>query len=373
MLKLRKVFSFGLLLAVAGLGLLVSSCQDPVDTYKVTVLNGGDGASTWNDYAEGATVTINAGTKADSVFWMWTSDTVSKVQFADDSKSTTTFTMPAMNVNVKAWWKAANTTPTYAVVIFDGIKNSELFYKEGDNVEVEAVGPFAIWVAADTALEQTDLNFANPTSRKTSFKMPAKDLLVFAYPTAVRFTWEAAEQSNIYMIMASEEDVDWWYDDIYYNQGYDEMADSAALLHISHRPLGGGSAMIPNNIYKNEDPTNVKHKSKYYAIEPDTNYVAICTVIDPEMGDTFDIVANYYIFIDDDTDKSYFGVGFDVGLFLEGEEWDDDIADTWVLKEAFDNPATPPYLQKAKTKKAKFLKKVKKDNVTYYVFRRARK
>jgi hypothetical protein len=353
-----------------GIGEAFTKKTRPFDTYKVTVLNGGYGASTWNDYEAGTTVTIDAGTKTDSVFWMWTSDTVSNVQFADSSKSRTTFTMPAMNVNVKAWWKAAIATPTYAVVIFDGIKNSELFYKEGDNVEVEAVGPFAIWIAADTALEQTDLNFANPTSRKTSFKMPAKDLLVFAYPTAVRFTWEAAEQSSIYMIMASEEDVAWWYDAVYFWQGYDDVADYIALLHMSHRPLGDGSDMIPNNIYKNEDPTNVKHKSKYYAID-EGEYTAICTVIDTLFSDTFDIVANYDIYVDEDAHMAYFEIGFDVGLFLSGEELEN--PDTWVLKDAFDNPATPPNLVKAKAKKTKFLKKVKKDNVTYYVFRRARK
>jgi len=371
MLKLRKVFSFGLLLAVAGLGLLVSSCQEPKDTFKVTVLNGGEGASTWNEYEEGEIVTISAGTKADSVFWMWTSDTVSNVQFADDSKSTTTFTMPAMNVNVKAWWKAAkDEAPRYAIVIFDGLELSdELFYKAGEKVEIEAVGPFAIWTAADVSFSQVDLNFANPTSRKTSFTMPAKDLFVMAYPTAVRYTWEAVEQSKIYMIMASEEDVDWWYEAVYYEQGYDELEDSEALLYISHRPLGKGSDMIPNNIYTNEDPTNVTHKGKYYAIES-YNYTAICTVIDPEMKDTFDIVANY--FIDEDTDEPYYGVGFDVGLFLSGDEFGED-PDTWVLKETTDNPDKDPYLQKAKAKKAKFLKKLKKDNVTYYVFRRARK
>ena len=78
-------------------------------TYKVTVTNGAGSG----DYAEGETVTITANAASDGkVFDKW--DVVSgSITLADANSATTTFTMPAGAVSVKATYKAAPHTHTF--------------------------------------------------------------------------------------------------------------------------------------------------------------------------------------------------------------------------------------------------------------------
>ena len=81
----------------------------PTATYKVTVTNGtGSG-----NYAEGETVTITANAAPDGeVFDKW--EVVSgSITLADANSETTTFTMPAGAVSVKATYKAAPHTHTF--------------------------------------------------------------------------------------------------------------------------------------------------------------------------------------------------------------------------------------------------------------------
>ena len=78
-------------------------------TYEVTVTNGTGSAN----YAEGATVTITANAASDGeVFDKW--EVVSgSITLADETAETTTFTMPAGAVSVKATYKAAPHTHTF--------------------------------------------------------------------------------------------------------------------------------------------------------------------------------------------------------------------------------------------------------------------
>lgn len=78
-------------------------------TYKVTVTNGAGSG----DYAEGETVTITANAApADKVFDKW--EVVSgSIILADANSATTTFTMPAGEVSVKATYKDAPHTHTF--------------------------------------------------------------------------------------------------------------------------------------------------------------------------------------------------------------------------------------------------------------------
>ncbi len=74
----------------------------PVTTYTVTV-NGSYAASSGaGTYAEGETVTINAGSRANYRFSGWTSS--DGVTFANAGSATTTFIMPARDVTVTANW-----------------------------------------------------------------------------------------------------------------------------------------------------------------------------------------------------------------------------------------------------------------------------
>lgn len=381
MLKVRKIFALGFL--AAALGLLVTSCVEPVDKYSVTIIGGGPGASgAGTSYEEGDLVTIYAGrAPADSEFYMWTTSNPDVV-FASATSATTTFEMPAGNVTVQAWWKAGTAATKYvATIYYDNDDEDSLVVEKaaGDTVRINAVGSFSMWVAVDvaTGLPLLNVKFGNALSRSTYFIMPNSDVRVFAVPedvepddeVYVRYTWEAAQLPNIHMISASYDDVEAWYTDVYTQ--YEDLDDSLALLHISHRPFGEGSPLIPDGLYVNftmGDEYDTTYKGVFLPIEVGEDYTAICTVIDPVMKDTFDIVANYDIIVKND--KVFFEIGFDVGLFLEGDYDDPDL---FILPDAWDNPDHKPNLEKSRVKAAKFLKKVKKDNVTYYVFRRAKK
>ena len=82
----------------------VTARFDPIsaDTYMVTVLSTGSGATGGGNYAAGATVSINAGTPpAGRQFKNWTTLS-SGVTFANANNVSTTFTMPANAVTVTA-------------------------------------------------------------------------------------------------------------------------------------------------------------------------------------------------------------------------------------------------------------------------------
>lgn len=72
------------------------------DTYTVTISGGGSGASGSGSYEEGATVTINAGSRSNYSFNGWTSSQA--VTFAEASAASTSFTMPAADITVTANW-----------------------------------------------------------------------------------------------------------------------------------------------------------------------------------------------------------------------------------------------------------------------------
>ncbi|MCL2819250.1 MAG: hypothetical protein FWD38_00240 [Oscillospiraceae bacterium] len=74
-------------------------------TYSVTVnSDGATGASGAGQYAEGATVNINAGTRAGWTFVRWTMNPTT-VTPASATTASTSFTMPARNVVASATWR----------------------------------------------------------------------------------------------------------------------------------------------------------------------------------------------------------------------------------------------------------------------------
>jgi uncharacterized repeat protein (TIGR02543 family) len=74
----------------------------PVPTYTVTVNGSYAATSGAGSYAEGETVTINAGSRTNYRFGGWTS--LDGVTFTDENSATTTFVMPPKNVTVTATW-----------------------------------------------------------------------------------------------------------------------------------------------------------------------------------------------------------------------------------------------------------------------------
>ena len=72
-------------------------------TYTLTVeLNGGSGSTTDGEYAEGAVIHIDAGSRSNYRFDRWTSSNGGS--FASASSASTTFTMPAADTTITANW-----------------------------------------------------------------------------------------------------------------------------------------------------------------------------------------------------------------------------------------------------------------------------
>ena len=78
-------------------------------TYEVTLSGTGTGSSGAGNYAEGVTVSINAGTRNGYTFNGWTANGTA---LANPENAATTFVMPANNVTVTANWLEANDTDT---------------------------------------------------------------------------------------------------------------------------------------------------------------------------------------------------------------------------------------------------------------------
>lgn len=96
--------------------------------YTLTVeLKGGSGSTTGGEYAEGAVIQINAGTRSDYRFSGWTSSNGGS--FADASSASTTFTMPAADTTVTANWQyngGTGSTTDYYRLTFETNGGSEI-------------------------------------------------------------------------------------------------------------------------------------------------------------------------------------------------------------------------------------------------------
>lgn len=99
-----------------------------LETYTLTVdLNGGSGGTTCGEYAEGAVVNIDAGSRSNYRFAGWTS--TNGGAFADASSASTTFTMPAANTTITAAWSyigGGGSTTDYYRLTFETNGGSEI-------------------------------------------------------------------------------------------------------------------------------------------------------------------------------------------------------------------------------------------------------
>jgi hypothetical protein len=172
----------------------------------------------------------------------------------------------------------------------------------------------------------------------------------------VRFTWEAYQRNySILEIIAGYDDVKHWHDNIYMLPGY--VDDDATDI-----PLYDGSYDIREKIYSSSRPQYATRYKGVYLSTSKGNYTAVCTVND--FYNTFDIVANYKIRVGDAGTVRYYEVAFDVKSIIDGR---DDRG--WIWGDYGGNPRTyDPLLEKAPAKR--LMKKIEKDDVTFYVFRR---
>jgi len=144
--------------------------------YTVTVNNSFAAVTGAGTYNIGNTVTINAGTRTGYTFDGWTVDTANAT-LSNDTLDSTTFEMPAANVEVTANWTIIDYTVTvnnsYAAVSGAGT------YNYLDKVELDAgsrIGfTFTGWTVNSTNVTLTDSSVA-----ATDFTMPDANVVVTA-------------------------------------------------------------------------------------------------------------------------------------------------------------------------------------------------
>lgn len=105
--------------------------------YNITVTNGTSAPTA--KYQEEVTVTANTAPEG-KVFDKWTCETAGvTIEFASATSSTTTFVMPAIDVEIKANFKNVDGKPSFEVKVNGGTGTGT--YKEGDSVTITADEP----------------------------------------------------------------------------------------------------------------------------------------------------------------------------------------------------------------------------------------
>jgi len=382
---------------------VTANFNDADEEYTVEIIGGTmtyyDGTPVvGNKVYKGDTIVITATVPEGKLFDGWIAD----VTLYDDGVTPTTFIMPGRDVTVVATFINEDGHPEgYTAKIVNGEiyfydeEEDEVYITEDGGIGIFYQHDILITVSAEPQENQVFLRWdVTPAIYNTyfwvdeetgeddrynpdgaAFFMPASNVVitaVFGPPpvdgqASVRFTWEQAESGNITHISASENDMQWWYDEVYMDEGnVDE--------DFTDVPLHQGSAMLPDGLLTPQNAENNPNKSTYFEIDAGT-YTAVCGVED-EFG-LAEIVANYTITINEATattdgaDK-FFEIAFDVGTFLAGE---DDLG--WFGDE-YDNPNTDPRLQKlirkgkVKVVTKKFEKAGATMDVTFYVVRRVK-
>jgi hypothetical protein len=136
----------------------------PVVTYTITVENGTANPTT---AAANATVTVTANAApTGKEFDKWESGDVT---FANANNATTTFTMPAKNVSVKATYKDI----LYTITVENGTANPTT---AAANATVTVTANAAPTGKEFDKWESSDVTFANANNTITTFTMPAKNV-----------------------------------------------------------------------------------------------------------------------------------------------------------------------------------------------------
>jgi len=390
-----KVLAFGVV--AAAFGLMTASCtptEDDADEYTVTLkgdledsfvalfsmgIDDPEDVDVKAKFKEGDTVIVFAGydPNFEKEFDRWTVPSgvvpLFPAYYGYDSE-VFVFVMPGKNVTLTANWSDGPVGPTgFQVSLIAGeLSTGEGFYPVGSTVTIFAGTKygkvFAGWESDDVDVEDDPYY--------TTFVMPNYPVTITALwadagDANVRFTWEREWENKvdvdddgedvfvakILSIAANDEDVADWYD-LFTSPDY--IGEDA-----TDYPYFVGNRDVPINVYSEtlHSETGSPNKGKYFETY-EGNYTAVCTGED-RFG-IFDIVANYTLDVTGASGKEFFEIAFDVGTYIidgvEGQAW---------FRDEFEDETDGPRLEKKKA--AKLLKKVKKGNVTYYIFRRAAK
>ena len=147
-----------------------------VISYTVTVNDSYAAVKGTGSYAEGVTVTINAGTRSGYTFNGWTVNS-GGAALDNASQASTTFNMPGSNVTVTANWEPIEYTVTvnssYAAVTGAGS------YTIGDTVTINA-GNRSGYTFNGWTINSGSITIGSSSSTSTSFTMPAENVTVTA-------------------------------------------------------------------------------------------------------------------------------------------------------------------------------------------------
>ncbi len=140
--------------------------------YKVTV---NYGTADYQECTSGTTVTIQANdAEAGMTFDHWEVNAGS-VSLADASQSQTTFTMPASDVGLTAYYRKAQ----YQLVVENGTSDAQYYYM-GDKVTVSSSYPASGRVFDGWTSDGGNVEFADSSRAQTTFTMPASNVVVRA-------------------------------------------------------------------------------------------------------------------------------------------------------------------------------------------------
>ena len=145
----------------------VTATYRDATTYTVTV-NGGTGGGS---YAAGAKVSITATVPAGKAFDGWTTD--DGITFTDAGDPSTSFTMPAHNVTVKAEYR-----DVYLVTVNSGYGGG--YYEAGATAYIIANNPLTGKVFDRWTTDDAGVTFLDAADPYTSFTVPAHDVTVTA-------------------------------------------------------------------------------------------------------------------------------------------------------------------------------------------------
>lgn len=155
---------------------VVTAVFENID-YTVTVT---DGTADKTTAHYGDTVSITAGEAAEGkVFDKWTCETAGiTIEFASATSASTTFTMPAGDITVKANYRNEEEAPSFEIKVNGGTGAGT--YKEGDSVTVTAAEPeegkiFTGWKDADGNIVSTDMSYTFTVSGEVSLTAVYED------------------------------------------------------------------------------------------------------------------------------------------------------------------------------------------------------
>lgn len=242
-------------------------------TYTLTVeLKGGSGSTTGGEYAEGAVIHIDAGSRSNYRFTGWT--TSSGGNFADASSASTTFTMPAADTTITANWEyngggnTGGSTTDYYRLTFDvngGSEIASILRAEYTTVDLSDYKPtregyeFTGWYA------DKDL-----TDKITSIRLTRN--------TTVYAGWEEKKENpgtgfeNPFTDISEN---DWFYDDVMFVFANDLMVGTGDATFSPE--ISTSRAMIAVTLWRMEGEPEPKGANPYTDVENGAWYTEAIT------------------------------------------------------------------------------------------------